>query len=819
MSLKPLEDERSEVSPPTLGQRLRGLIPSPRRLASWAVANPMRAALVGMAGLASVGAVAIVWLAVGLDRSPVRIDPKEALKALDRDQLDEAKRLAGMLSQQKDIAPDHWGTATFVLGMAAAREAQRTTSAFKKDLWTLASRYLEDSRDKGFPPGRNATGLLTLGKSLLHSGRSAASRAVLQEALKANPAEKTRINSLLANACLGGPRPLLPEALQYNELALADAGLTAEGRLELQVQRAEILLRMGRLAESLKRLDELPASAQKQADVLLLRGWAAMEEARAFADAKDRPVDATAVRAKYRAALANLQTAQQRDTLETQISSKAMYLRGVCWQQSGDDQQARKEFTGVAREYPDSPETLAANFQSAESARRAGQDREALALYRKVLLGVGDAANYSNVWFPLEELRSRVLKVCQAYFDKRNFAACLTLAGALSPLFPQTQGTELTAETYQAWGRSLLEQTENLPPSKAEPRLREGRKLMRSAGKSYARLAALRIVQREYPDDLWASAECYLEGQDYNAAVKVLQEYLKNEARRRYPRALVNLGEAMLALGRLDDALEAFSECMRFYSRDAASFHARLGAAHAYLEKNDPGQAKKLLQENLSGEYLAPGSEEWRQSLFTLGRVLHKEGRYAEAIERLEEAVNRYPTCPQAAEARYLIAESYRLSARQIRGQLQKDVLDNVRQARTQQVSERLQAALVWYQQLGDELGHRQRTHELGRLERVLLRNCTFSVGTVLFDLGRYDAAVKAFTVAVNRYQGSPEVLEAYVQLARCYRRLNRVNEARTALDQAKIALARLPDGLQFTETTNYSKQDWSSLLDRLTSG
>ena len=78
-----------------------------------------------------------------------------------------------------------------------------------------------------------------------------------------------------------------------------------------------------------------------------------------------------------------------------------------------------------------------------------------------------------------------------------------------------------------------------------------------------------------------------------------------------------------------------------------------------HAEKGEPDQARRLLDENLSGDLLTPDSAEWRNSLFTLGRLLHNEGRYDEAVARLEEAVARYPDAPQTLEARYLIGHCH----------------------------------------------------------------------------------------------------------------------------------------------------------------
>ena len=112
----------------------------------------------------------------------------------------------------------------------------------------------------------------------------------------------------------------------------------------------------------------------------------------------------------------------------------------------------------------------------------------------------------------------------------------------------------------------------------------------------------------------------------------------------------------------MDGALAAFEECIEFHPRDAAAYRARLGASQAHAEKGEMEQAEALLEENLTG-YLAPDSIEWRDSLFAMGRLCHRQGRFEDAAQRLEEAVHRYPDCDQTLPAYYLLAECNRASA------------------------------------------------------------------------------------------------------------------------------------------------------------
>jgi tetratricopeptide (TPR) repeat protein len=110
---------------------------------------------------------------------------------------------------------------------------------------------------------------------------------------------------------------------------------------------------------------------------------------------------------------------------------------------------------------------------------------------------------------------------------------------------------------------------------------------------------------------------------------------------------------------------------------------------------------------------------------------------------------------------------------------------------------------------LSDEQSLPRRT----AVELALLRNCYFGRADALFDLRRYDDAIQAYSAATNRYQNEPESLEAYVQIATCYRRLARPNEARGTLEQARVVLERIRPDADFLRTTRLDRQQWDDLL------
>ena len=293
------------------------------------------------------------------------------------------------------------------------------------------------------------------------------------------------------------------------------------------------------------------------------------------------------------------------------------------------------------------------------------------------------------------------------------------------------------------------------------------------------------MADRRYPDRLWDSADAYFNGQDFRNAARVLRKYTKNETRRRHPQALVALGEALLALDESDNALATFQECIALHPRDVASYRARLLASHVYADQGDFQQAEAMLQENLSGEHLTPDSREWRDSLFALGELLHDQGRYREGILRLEEAVQRYGEVPQSLVARYLIADSCLHMAETIQAGLAQEKMTSRRAAQLAQVRQLTEKGLGQYQRVQNTLAVRDES-ELTPHERAMLRNSQFAVGEIAFTLHEYEAAVRAYTTVVNRWEGAAETLDAYVRLAEAYERLGRHAEAHSTLKQAE---------------------------------
>jgi tetratricopeptide (TPR) repeat protein len=385
-------DPASQQPQSKLRQRWSSLAGAGRALVAWSLAKRLRAGLLVAGCLVLMAGVVVGWLVIaaqGPPGGPVTLEM--ALEALDEGSYSDARKLAENLQTQGGLSMDELGGPVFVLGAAAASEADETWSKDASSYYLAAARYLEEARDRGFPPGRQAEGLYLLGRSLCLSGQIPAGRPILLEALKANPRKKTEIHHLLADAYLHDANPQLEKALAESTLYLADGGLPRAVRHEGLLQRAQILLRLEKTPECMAALEQIPPDAQNRAEAIILRGRVLMHQARALKNKPDAGAEAKVqAEEKYHEAIKTLRLAQGRDTLSTQATRKSMYLIGTCFLEMGDERATLAQFAQIYNLYPDSPEALAANFQEAELSRQRGRGRNALACYRRVLRALGD---------------------------------------------------------------------------------------------------------------------------------------------------------------------------------------------------------------------------------------------------------------------------------------------------------------------------------------------------------------------------------------------------------------------------------------------
>jgi TolA-binding protein len=511
-------------------------------------------------------------------------------------------------------------------------------------------------------------------------------------------------------------------------------------------------------------------------------------------------------------ALNALRDSQRLDSLSGEATRRAMYWIGTCYEMQGDQVEAMAEFDRVGKLFGDTAESLVATLAKADLHRKTGNMSLALASYRSVLESVGDPVTYYNPLLSLDELKKRLIGAQTGFIATDEFEAALALLEQYPLLFSQVEVIQMRAKTHEQWGLDLLKQAADQTRRRAGSIAKEGRYHLRAAGRAYESLAHARFATRKFSDDLWLAAEYYYRGQNYTHAARVLEEYLHYEAERRNAAALLRLGQCLLTIDKTEIAIQALEQCIEMYPRDVAVYQARLECVRAYLLLNREPEAEQLLLTNLTGDSLTPESPEWRDSLFALGQLLHDKERYREAILKLEEAVIRYPNAPQALMARYTIARSFHSAAEVPAQNVLEAKTENERQKNRKLRDQNLEGALDNYllvQRMITLEGHGQNS----LLRRSLLRNCYMMQGSVLFQLRRYEESRKAYANVSTLYQNEPFVLESFVHIANCWRRLNQPIKARGTIEQAKLVLQRLPPDTDFRVATNFDRQYWHIML------
>ncbi len=789
-------------------------VTSPRASAlGWLRGNWLAVVVAALAVVALAGAVLTAQIVFAPRPAANPVDPAAlAMAAIEAGDYAEAERWAQKFPAFEEPVANPAAQA-YVLGVLAARRAQYAEERSRPRLARQAVRWLSEAQVRGFPQGRELSGRLLLAENLLWAGDAARARLLLRETLESHPQPGCRFRLLLAEACSRCTPPRHAEALAENGRVLSDAATPAEDRVAALLQRAEILLRQGEEEAALEAAARISQGGSRSAEVAVLRARAWLAQARKLKAHTGAPHQ---VRQRLQAALEALSPVAEGLPIELP-TRQGNYLVGLCLAELGETQKALAQLERTRMLFPSTADGMLADLEQADLLRQAGQDGAALEAYLRVLRGWGSPGEFVHGWVTPAEVQRRVLGAYQAYLQAQQFDAAIRLAEAMEPLVPPEQQRPALAEAHRARGRHLREQRARLTEEKAAAARQAALKDFRRAASLYAELAQMRFATRQYPEDVWQAATCALEAHEYAQAARWFQEYLAHEVRQRQAPAMVGLAEALLALDRLDDAIATLRQCVAMHPRDIAVFRARILAAQALEERGHPDQARRVLEDNLESPALTPASLEWRDSLFALGRLLYRQGHYEEAAKRLDEAVRRYGDTPQALEGRYLLAECYRQAARLEGQRLESEQVESVRVARYQKVRQLLAAAAQQFQQAQEALARQEEQRPLSPLEKAMLRNAVFAAGDVLFAMGRYDEAVRAYRQAAQRYQHHPEVLEAYLQTARALEQLNQPEEARAALQQARSVLARLKADPSFGQTTNYTAQQWEELLDQLT--
>jgi tetratricopeptide (TPR) repeat protein len=797
-----------------------GLIRILSRLRAWATGHWLRSVIVAGTILTLIGVTIGGWAylaSVALRAGELKIDA--ALEAYDKGNFEEARSLVTHMLTNGRLPRSEYGGPLFVLGAIKTNDAQQQAVPERRRIeYLISSRYLTEARAYGYPPGREPMGDFLLGQGLVESGQFHDGTQVLKD-LAANPATKDSVRfqsqQLLAETCLRMPHPKLDEALKYNDAVIANPKTTHEEKAAALIRRAECLSRLERFDEARQCVQQMPADPSSAAAAALILGQISLDQVDSALQkvaASDRQQAAAEMAGQIDAALASLKQANALDEQKARTAQQSSYQLGRGLSLKGDCEGALKQFGRVRQLYGDSYEGLAASLGEANVLRQKGDIEGSLLAYRRVLEAFTSIPVYRSHVLPVEKIREQLMDAHNDFLAHEHFSDALTLLERFTPLFNHTEQLELRGDALEKWGNQLLNQAADEAAASSNARS-SGLEHLRAAGVAFEQLAELRFSTKFYTGDLWRSAEDFSQGQNFSHTVQILRKYLQYEPELRNAQALLRLGQAQLALAQIPQSIAALEECIEFHPLDSSTFQARIDCAKAYWYQGNIDRAEELLRENIAGSSLKPTSPEWKDSLFELGMLLHEREKFEEAIGVLEEAVERYPQDPHCRAAQYVIGECYRRWAEEPLAEAYRTHATSEHDKSLQLATQRLNAALHQFEEVQRSIT--LKTHDIHSdpLAGTMLRNCYMFEGAVLFDLGRYKEAIEAYSNVSSLYPNEPFVLETFVQISNCWRRLNRRDNAHGAVHQAQIALERLPADSQFASTTALNREEWRMLL------
>ena len=560
---------------------------------------------------------------------------------------------------------------------------------------------------------------------------------------------------------------------------LNDAGDGARG--ELFVMLSEAYVQSGELEEASKNLDRadglLKGVGPYAARVALLQGRIAMESGR-YEDAQDW---LTLV-------------------IERHSDSDA-YLPGLM---AMGEAEARMEHYGRAQELYD---LLLDEWRHGRTSPEAAPETIAASLLRRARERV-EAGELTDAL--------RFAETAEGFFEFEDVPPDVLLAIA--------QTCDRIAE---AGLPKAANETTRFDPHDLDPATRESVvRYFRRAGAYYREHADRMqlIADPRYGDSLWAGARAFDRAGSLNEAIEAYRAYADGfvmdprqaEARYRLGQAYQARGDYTLAeeyyQGLIDDRQDRASGKGVGPFGDAAY----VPLAQCFLEDADADndvEIQPLLERVLRGDMGGAESENFRRALIELGKLHYRLGDYAGAIERLGEAVARYPEDSRMGELKFLLGDACRLSADAIDQTLEGALLDSERRALLETRTARLGRALGLYAEARDAFA-RQDPRRRTPLESLYLRNSYFYLGDCAFDLGDYTTAIRHYDTARERYPTEPSSLVAMVQIVNAHVKQGDMERARTADERARRFFRSLPDEVWDDPNLPMKRQDWERWLD-----
>ena len=373
-----------------------------------------------------------------------------------------------------------------------------------------------------------------------------------------------------------------------------------------------------------------------------------------------------------------------------------------------------------------------------------------------------------------------------------------------------------------------LEKTLGESPNAAERihRTDKVRDLRTKAGDAY--VAYSRSVtlddDKAHGEALWKGVALYEKAANLQHAISALELFVAERPNDgAAPEALLRLGRAYQVAGMFDKAISAYQRNQSRYPQSLAASKSGVPLAQAYIAKGPQsyGAAESaLLRVIEDNPLITPEATEFREALFELAQLYYRTQRYEESVSRLEELTDRYPQDERRSQVMFMMADSYRKSAALLNAGANVQVANAQPGAAAPAAARDGEAAAARRDRLAKARGFYEKVIELHReaapsreIDQLHLKLSHFYRADCMYDLGKFEEAIKLYDTAALKYQDDSSSLAAYVQIVNSYCALGKSDEAKTANERAKWLLRKMPESSFRDGTFSMPKAYWEQWL------
>lgn len=768
-----------------------------------------------------------------LERALELIDKRES-----NWQIHQSLEILDELAEQQYVDSDFPSAQHYVRGLAEFYMGRELDGKEQQGHYLKAIEHFEEAFPRGMPPERRGEMIWAMGVALQTINLPTKAREVLEKAMEIYPPGRVEASLLLMQNYLDLHLPSgLDRALAFSDGLSELRELTKPERDRANLLRAEILERQGKTAEATATLDQMDSvhGTERRRTIGLARQL--MSQAQTLAG-KQQIKEANE---KYKEAQDMLLPLSE-DNNYTELAAQASFLYALCAERMNNPESAIDYYQKTARKFTETDEWLASRLRLANLLRSEGRDEEAISEYRQILRTVTHPEDFRNRWLTVSQFRDAVLLAWNDWLEQKKFDRALALTRVMPPLIKRIRALDLTAQTSEQWAANVQAKADEAPFDVRQKLWTEVKKRWIDSGTAHANLASATTREADYPDTVWTSAVHYGRGYAFDKSLSQVNEFIRVDPPRGVPRAYVFRGRMLMNLDRLNEAFDSFQHVELNSPTDPSVFESRYRLGFCQLEMNRPEDAERTWRAMLSSEELEPDANEWRLAKFAIGRLLARRAAYQygaslpvdgteptkeqltlrkgsydqwrEAVLHLDEYLKRYPESDERIEARYLLASSLQSSAQEIREKLTESMPDNARKELFRELSQALNRSGDEYRALQQLLQELRVSEQLDEYGQELYRTTFMAIPQTQFEQERYADALNGFRTVVSRFSDHVSVLPAYVQMARCYTRLEKPEEARRQLEQARVVLGRLSDEAFDFSSSGQTREQWGEWIE-----